>query len=234
MQFPTQAEIWMPIIPDRGAANTRAHARYLAVVRPARSRASAAPQAQAEMNGIAAPARAPRTRTRNKDFAARRVQTFNERFNGGAIRTVFLAMMGAVGFVLLIACANVANLLLSRAAHRAREIAVRIALGATRWRVVRQLLVESVLLGCIGGVLGLMLALVGVRLFDAAVARCRQAVLDRSSRWITIVFGFLAAICVVTGILFGLAPALQVSKTSVNEVLKEGGRGTPAAAARGG
>jgi predicted permease len=135
-------------------------------------------------------------------------------------------MMGAVGFVLLIACANVANLQLSRSARRSREIAVRIALGATRWRIVRQLLVESVLLGVMGGVLGLLLTLVGVRLFDAAVAEAGKPY------WIVfsvdyVVIAYLGAICVATGILFGLAPALHVTKTSLNEVMKEGGRGTP-------
>jgi putative ABC transport system permease protein len=133
-------------------------------------------------------------------------------------------MMGAVSFVLLIACANVANLLLSRSVHRSREIAVRIALGATRWRVVRQLLIESICLGVLGGAIGLGLAMIGVRLFDRAVEGSGKPY------WVIFtfdatVFSFLAAICVLTGVIFGLAPALQVTKTNVNDVLKEGGRG---------
>ena len=133
-------------------------------------------------------------------------------------------MMGAVVFVLLIACANVANLLLSRSASRAREVAVRLALGATRWRVVRQLLVESVLLGGIGGLLGLGIAIFGVRAFDAAVTDSGKPYWIQFTIDYTVI-GFLAAICVLTGVLFGLAPALHVSRTNVHGVLKEGGRG---------
>jgi predicted permease len=119
----------------------------------------------------------------------------------------------------------VANLLISRSAHRARELAVRIALGATRWRVVRQLLLESVVLGCIGGTIGLLLASTGVQLLDAAVQD------PDKPYWISftvdyVVFAYVAAICVLTGILFGFAPALHVSKTNINDVLKEGGRGS--------
>ena len=222
MQFPTQAAMWMPVIPT-AAQQTQRTARFLAVfgrVKPGIGRTEAA----TELNGIGARlvAEYPDAHTELKRVA---VQTFNERFNGGPIRIVFLSMMGAVGFVLLIACANVANLQLSRAARRSREIAVRIALGATRWRVVRQLLIESVLLGLMGGVLGLALTLVGVRLFDAAVADAGKPY------WIAftvdyVVLGYLAAICVMTGVLFGLAPALHVTGTSLNEVMKEGGRGT--------
>ena len=124
---------------------------------------------------------------------------------------LFLALLGAVGFVLLIACANVANLLLSRSLARAKEVSIRTALGASRWRVVRQLLIESVLLGLIGGVVGLLFSLWGVRMFDLAVADVGKPY------WIKFtmdfrVFAYFAAISLMTGVLFGLAPALHSAK----------------------
>jgi predicted permease len=160
----------------------------------------------------------------NKDVGVA-LLTFNERFNNGRIRVVFLALMGAVAFVLLIACANVANLALARSTRRTREIAVRVALGASRARVVRQLLVESTLLACVGGLLGLAVSSAGVRLFDAAVSRIDKPYWIRFTMDPS-VFGFMALVCLATGIVFGLAPALQVSRTNVNEILKEGGRGS--------
>ena len=219
MMFPSNSEMWIPHV--RGPEDKRS-TRYLQVFGRLRDDATRA-QAQTELNGIAARLAAAYPDT-NKDYSKVTVETFNERFNGGQIRTVMLAMMGAVSFVLLIACANVANLLLSRSVHRSREIAVRIALGATRWRVVRQLLIESICLGVMGGAIGLGLAVVGVRMFDRAVAGSGKPY------WVIFtfdatVFAFLAAVCVLTGIIFGLAPALQVTKTNVNDVLKEGGRG---------
>jgi len=165
MEFPTGAELWVPIVPTD--QQRKRDYRFMAVFGLMKEDVSRE-QAQTELNGIAQRLATAFPDT-NKDVTRIAVQTFNERFNGGKIRTVMLAMMGAVGFVLLIACANVANLQLTRSVKRTREVAVRIALGATRWRVVRQLLVESVLLGVMGGVIGFGLASVGVRLFDAAV-----------------------------------------------------------------
>jgi predicted permease len=219
IKFPTRAELWMPVAPTGDALKRdRRDFSVAGRVRPGVSRTSA----QTELNGIAGQLAAAYPDT-NKDVGAA-MQTFNERFNGGPIRTVFLALQGAVAFVLLIACANVANLQLSRAIQRAREMAVRTALGATRWRVMRQLLVESVLLGCAGGALGLLIAIGGVRAFDAAVADVGKPY------WIVftmdyVVFGFLAAVCVLTGIIFGIVPAFQISRTNANDLLKEGGRG---------
>jgi predicted permease len=219
MKFPTNAAMWMAFQP--AADETRSN-RPLQIFGRLRADANIG-QAQAEMQRIAA-AHAAKYPASNKELTTALVQTFNQRFNGGPIRQIFLAMMGAVGFVLLIACANVANLLLSRSASRSREIAVRFAMGASRWRVVRQLLVESVVLGFMGGVFGLLLSFAGVRAFDAAVSDVGKPYwIQFTTDWTVI--GYLAAICIVTGVLFGLAPALQVSRTSVNEVLKEGGRG---------
>ena len=220
MEFPRNNELWLPFtLTDN---QRKRDVRDFAVFGKLAAGTTLA-QATTEMNGIAQRLAAAYPDT-NKEFTGVAIQTFNERFNGGPIRTVMLAMMGAVGFVLLIACANVANLQLTRSVQRTREVAVRFALGATRWRVVRQLLVESVLLGTIGGVIGLGIAVVGVRLFDNAVSDVGKPYWIHFTLDYT-VLAFLGAICVLTGVLFGLAPALQVTRTNVNEVLKEGGRG---------
>ena len=220
MMFPQNSEIWAAFIPNE--QQERRTWRGLAVfgrVQPGTGRTAAL----AEMETLAA-----RVKTEfPKDYeelGGMILETFNQRFNGGPIRAVFLSMMGAVAFVLLIACANVANLLLSRSASRAREVAIRLAMGATRWRIIRQLLIESVLLGAIGGMLGLGIAMFGVRAFDAAVADSGKPYWIQFTIDYTVV-AFLAGVCLVAGVLFGLAPALHVSRTNVHGVLKEGGRG---------
>lgn len=152
-------------------------------------------------------------------------ETLVERFLGGAARPMLITVMGAVIFVLLIACGNVANLLLSRSMYRSREVAVRYALGATRWRIIRQLLIESIALATAGGLLGLPLAAYAVRAFDAGI----QA--SGAPWWLhfTIdytVLLYVAAICAGTGVLFGLAPALHVSSGNQADTLKDGGRGS--------
>src|SRR5262245_46685380 len=179
-----------------------------------------AKQAQAELDGIGA-ALAREYPTEDKD---RGIFAISMRENlTGDVRTPLLVLLGAVGFVLLMACANVANLLLARATSRRRELAIRTALGATRGRVARQLLTESLLLAIAGGVLGLALARSLNAVFVARIAdqlpRADRIHLDAS------VLGFTALVALGASCLFGLAPALRSARADLNEALKEGDRG---------
>ena len=145
-------------------------------------------------------------------------------FQNGAVKPVLLMLMGAVGFVLLIACSNVANLLLARRTTRQREISIRAAMGASRTRMVRQLLTESVLLSLTGGAFGLCLAWVAINVLrtthPSSIPSSESVSID------TTVLAFTALLCCVVGIVFGVAPAWEGSNANVSEVLKEGARGS--------
>jgi putative ABC transport system permease protein len=177
-------------------------------------------QAQAEMDTIAGQMR-QLYEMPDPSIWGLTLTSYNEQIIGD-LRPALFVLLGAVAFLLLIACANVANLLLARAAARQKEIAIRAALGASRMRVIRQLLTESTLLALAGGALGLMLAVWGVdmlvRINENKLPRAHEIGLDLN------VFLFTLGISLLTGIVFGLAPAFQTSKTNLQETLKEGGR----------
>ncbi|HYV63267.1 MAG TPA: ABC transporter permease [Bryobacteraceae bacterium] len=218
--FPQKVDVWVPLVQTPRVMKRENRDTWMVVGRLADGVTVETARAEMEIIGRRLAAAYPLT---NHDLLPE-IQTFTQFFIGPSGALIYGSMWGAVGFVLVIACANLANLLLARAIGRSREISVRIALGAGRWRIIRQLLIESLMLAGLGGFLGWWIAKWGVRTYELAMAR--------KSSWLIVdytmdhrVLGYLIAISIGTGILFGLAPALRLSKLDVNSALKDGGRG---------
>jgi predicted permease len=217
--FPLRAELWVPLIALPEDARTSRSNRLLEGIGRLRPGVSYE-QAVAELSGIAT-VLAEQYPASNRNTAPR-VEPLRTGI-GAPLMGVVVALLGAVAFVLLIACANAANLLLARAAERTRDVAVRFALGASRWRIVRQLLVESLVLATIAGVLGLGLSYGSIQIFWSFVAQ------SAPPYWLRFpidgaVFAYLAGICLGSSILCGLVPAWQASRSAIVATLNDMGR----------
>ena len=199
------------------------HLRAIARLKPG----ATIEQAQSELSGIATRLQQQHPTT-NHDYGVAVVSITDELVGG--IRPTLWLVFGAVIFVLLVACANVANLLLARSTVRYKEITIRSAIGAGRGQLVRQLLTESLLLSLLGGTLGLLLATWGTSVISTAGAKINPMLANTQVDWRVLAFTF--AISIITGLVFGLAPALQISKPNLAESLKESGRGSGAGASR--
>jgi putative ABC transport system permease protein len=219
-EFPFREAVWQPLSQLKGIEKARRDDRMLGVFGPLADGVTPA-QARAELGGIVAGLRKDHPDT-NAGIELVAVRFGEQQVGRLGDQQPPLALFATAVFVLLIACANVANLLLARAAGRSREMAIRASVGATRWRIVRQLLVESLLLAFAAGALGLWLSRLGVGFIADAFGRnvpywMRFTVDGR-------VLAFLVAVCFLCALVFGLAPALAASKTDVSGVMKEGGR----------
>jgi putative ABC transport system permease protein len=221
-QFPSRVEMWVPVGQLSGDLDWQQRDNHPGLYGVARLKPGVSlAQAKAEMDMIGANL----GKQYNESNAGNGigVRPLLEIFVG-EIRRALWVLFAAVAFVLLIACANIANLLLARAQSRQKEMAIRSAMGAGRWRIARQLLTESVLLALIGGTVGMLIAQWGIRLIlyisPDAIPRAREISMD----WRVLIFTI--GLAFVTGILFGLVPALQAGVVDVHETLKETGRGT--------
>ncbi len=215
-EFPFNNSMWQPLSLLPGITREPRDSRFLGAIGRLADGVGAA-EAAAELNAI--------NRAIARDFPETngRTRAAVGRFRpgiGDPWYVVFGALMTAVGLLLLVSCANVANLLLARSLQRAGEVSIRVSLGATRWRVVRQLLVESVMLSLVAGAVALLLSMAAIQWLLVFVEEIgKPAWMDFSMD--ATVFGFLAAVCVGTGMLFGVAPAFYISRRAGSEMLKQ-------------
>jgi putative ABC transport system permease protein len=227
-QFQREADVWAPMAMNEGEHLRRERGAVVSVVGRLKPGVTVE-RAQSDLNLIAR--RIEQTDPKQTPGAQVNVLPLDEKIVGAPLRRALWALLGAVAFVLLIACANVANLLLARSSGRASEMAIRAAMGAGRIRLIRQLLVESLLLSLFGGCLGLLVAVGGVRVLTAIgpdnLAPIKETYINGGA------LGFTLIVSILTGLIAGVIPALQTSQVNLNEALKEGRRDAAGSGTRG-
>ena len=229
-QFPEKdTELWRPLALSPDLLNEDNRGSHFLNVTGRLSPNITQSQAQVELDAVTARMTQDHKAIYRSGFSVA-IRSLQDDKVGGSLRNALFILLAAVGLVLAVSCANVAHLLLANAASRQKEIAVRTALGASRFRIIRQFLTESLLLSSFGGLVGLTLAIWGVRILVALIPkdtpRIEEIALDYR-----VVF-FTIGVSIVTGLLFGLAPALQAAKSDLNDSLKEAGRGAGQSLAR--